>query len=238
MSAFKLPSIPKMPVSMTNQNSDEIEYNHLLGKEFPRFSWGDIEHGMSIGQGSFGAVSLCEHKGQKVVIKKLLSEDKSEKDIIVKEARLLHEIKSSFIVKLEGICLSPCALMLEYLRFDFRPFGGNESVNSLDKFLKYVDQSSLIDEISFSTKIAKDIADGVNYLHTRDIVHRDIKPANVPVSNQHYCNLKGRRQQQKYVEEPIIPYPPNSGRTEDGNNQHKAWYPSLPSTGAVLRSQA
>ena len=31
--------------------------------------------------------------------------------------------------------MQPCAMMLEYLFFDFAPFGGSEIVSSLDQFL-------------------------------------------------------------------------------------------------------
>ena len=40
--------------------------------------------------------------------------------------------------------------------------------------------------------IAKDIANGLNYLHHKGIVHRDIKTASVLVSNQHYNAIEDK----------------------------------------------
>ena len=57
------------------------------------------------------------------------------KSVFLKEAKILHGIKSEDNVKFKAVCMEPCAMMLEYLFFDFAPFGGSEYVSSLDQFL-------------------------------------------------------------------------------------------------------
>ena len=72
----------------------------------------------------FGFVT--RKNSEKVVIKKLSGEDEKEKRLFLKEPKELHGLKSA--------CMEPCAMMLEYLFFDFAPFGGSEIVSSLDQF--------------------------------------------------------------------------------------------------------
>ena len=64
-----------------------------------------------------------ENNSEKVVIKKLLGEDKKEKRLFLKEAKILHGIRSEHIVRFQAVCMEPCAMMLKYLFFDFAPFG-------------------------------------------------------------------------------------------------------------------
>lgn len=55
------------------------------------------------------------------------------------------------------------------------------------------------------TKIAKDVANGLCYLHGKDIVHRDLKTANVLVSHQHYSNMASKEHFAKaFHEAPIL----------------------------------
>ena len=87
--AFKLPSLKG------KSNSDKSHVGHGL----PLFQWGNLrDKEEAIGRGSFGLVFVASNNGEKVVIKKLLSEDDHEKRLFIKEARILHEIESEHIV--------------------------------------------------------------------------------------------------------------------------------------------
>ena len=84
--------------------------------------------------------------------------------------------------------------MLEYVCFDFSPFSDDidKKAHSLREFLGFVDKQDALESFNqcrFFTKIAKDVASGLCYLRSKDIVHRDLKTANVLVSNQHYSNM-------------------------------------------------
>ena len=107
---FKLPSLKG------KSNADKSLVSHGL----PLFQWGDLqEKEEPIGRGSFGLVFVARNgHGEKVVIKKLLSEDNQEKCLFIKEAKILHGIDSEHIVKFKAACMEPCAIMLGYLFFD------------------------------------------------------------------------------------------------------------------------
>lgn len=90
---------------------------------------------LSVGRGSHGLVFVARNNSEKVVIKKLLGGDENKKLLFPKEAKILHGIKSEHKVKFKAVCMELFATMLEYLFFDFTPFGSSEIVSSLDQFL-------------------------------------------------------------------------------------------------------
>lgn len=146
-------------------------------------------HTFLIGRGSFASVSKGKLLGENVVIKilhrNLLIDGKAA---FSKEATLLGSIKHKNIVKLLGVCEKPSAgIIMEYSEFSFAPFGRDASFNNLDEWLNYVDEQDILKYFSnFGNFIARDISDGLNYLHSNDMVHRDIKPSNILVTNSHY----------------------------------------------------
>ena len=87
------------------------------------------------------------------------------------------------------VCDNPAAIMLELCEFSIKPFQGDQSFHSLDKFLKYLAKNELLDFFpGICDKITNDILQSIFYIHLKNIVHRDIKPANILVNNLHYCN--------------------------------------------------
>ena len=87
------------------------------------------------GFGTCGLVFVARNNSEKVVIEKPLGEDEKEKRLFLKEAKILHGIKSEHIGKFKAVCMEPRAIMFEHLYFNFAPFSGSEIVNSLDQFL-------------------------------------------------------------------------------------------------------
>ncbi|XP_068700833.1 cyclin-dependent kinase 9-like [Montipora foliosa] len=209
--AFKLPSLK----GRVNSNRS------LISHGLPLFDWIQLQDKeKAIGRGSFGLVFLARANGEKVVVKKLLSEDEQEQRLFLIEAKILHGIKSEHVVKFKAACTNPCAMMLEYLFFDFAPFGGSDKVSSLDKFLQYVHINEALDQFALPEKIASETAAGLAHLHDLGIVHRDIKPSNVLVSNQIYCSLEDR-QELEYVFQarPIICKLADFGESRSAINQ-------------------
>ena len=102
---FKLPSLKR------KCNADKSLVCHGL----PPFQWGNLRGKEEpIGHGSFGLVFVARNgHGEKVVIKKLLSEDNQEKHLLIKEAKILHGTNSEQIVKFKAACIELCAMMLE-----------------------------------------------------------------------------------------------------------------------------
>ena len=129
-----------------------------------------------IGQTSFGTVGKGLRNNLPIVLIKL-NETYSE------------EMTSKNIVELLTICDNPAAIMLELCVFTMKPFQGDQSFHSLDKFLKYLAKNELLDFFpGICAKLTSDILQSITYIHSKNIVNRDIKPANILVNNFHYCN--------------------------------------------------
>lgn len=95
----------------------------------------------------------------------------SRRDRCNPEARILQELKHSNIVKFKGICNSPFALILEYVYFDFKPFGIESKVSSVAEFLGVFEGSNCngFDSPQVISTICVDMAVGLQYLHDRDV---------------------------------------------------------------------
>ena len=93
--AFRIPKIPP-------SKQKEVDCTGLPVLPFSRFS-----NKEEIGRGSYGAVFTAEDQNsEKVVIKKLLGQDREEQKGFVKEARILHALENPNIVQFKGICTS------------------------------------------------------------------------------------------------------------------------------------
>ena len=110
--------------------------------------------------------------------------------------------------------------MLEYVYFDFEPFGRSGRVSSLDEFLGFVESREVGDKFPFQYEIAEDMCRGLAHLHELGIVHCDIKPANVLVSNQHYCSLSNKNDLLELFEvQPIVCKQADFGESPSAVNQ-------------------
>jgi serine/threonine protein kinase len=140
----------------------------------------------------------------------------------MKEVCILNDLKCDHIVKVGGFCAQPVAVMLEYIFFDFQPFGiHSDRVSSLKEYLDFICSGNHIIQLSsLQIKIAQDISAATAFLHRKYIVHRDIKPANILVSNRHYCHLKDPAQiEEIWLREGIICKLANFGESRSKLNQ-------------------
>lgn len=127
---------------------------------------------IKLGEGGFGTVYKAKWKSLDVAVKKLhasLSEDAI--DAFVEETEVWQNLLFPSITKLLGICRNPDCIVMDY-----KPHG------SLHKFLQKNKS------ISWAAKqlLAKDIAAGLDYLHTleKPVIHRDLKSLNVLISKE------------------------------------------------------
>ena len=181
--------------------------------DLPLFDFEKFSNKESIENGGYGAVFTADfhphgvgNPAVKLVVKKMLGEDLEDKKNFVKEARILQELEHPNIVHFEEICSTPLALVLEYVYFDFQPFGINLKVSSLAEFVATLDSFNCegCDSPHIFSGICKDIATGLQYLHNNDIAHRDLKPVNVLVINQHYCKLSRVKIGKAWKECPVV----------------------------------
>lgn len=182
---FKLPQLVRRGKS-----------EHEVVESIPRFNCNDLAVKQRIGQGAFGDVYTTDYKGpgdarcETVVVKKMLQVlDQEEKKLFFKEVELLNELQHTNIVRLRGVCCQPLAMMLDYVYFDFTQFDQDVRVSSLSDFLLQIDEYNCEGFCNLINHAAKEIINGLSYLHSKGIAHRDLKPANILVSNQHYSAL-------------------------------------------------
>jgi len=128
-----------------------------------------------IGAGTYGKVFKGIHvfTQRKVALKKIRME--GEKDgfpvTAVREIKLLQHLRSHNVVSLLEVMVerNECFMVFEYLSHDL---------------------TGLINHPTFSLtlahkkNLAKQMFEGLNYLHHRGVLHRDIKAANILISNQ------------------------------------------------------
>ena len=125
--AFKLPSLKPNPIDCSGLPL--YDFQLLTNKE-------------EMGKGNYGAVFTADWPGngaerpaEKLAVKKMLGENILDEKNFVKEARIIQNLKHPNIIQFKGICSNPFALILEYVYFNFKPFGIETKVSSLADFL-------------------------------------------------------------------------------------------------------
>ncbi|MCJ1322262.1 kinase subunit of RNA polymerase II carboxy-terminal domain kinase I [Xylographa vitiligo] len=127
-----------------------------------------------VGSGTYGKVFKAIHVYTKtlVALKKIRME--GEKDgfpvTAVREIKLLQSLKHDNIVSLQEVMVekNDCFMVFEYLSHDLTGLLNHPTFKL---------------EQSHKKHLAKQLFEGLDYLHRRGVLHRDIKAANILVSN-------------------------------------------------------
>jgi CTD kinase subunit alpha len=127
-----------------------------------------------VGSGTYGKVFKAIHvyTKQLAALKKIRME--GEKDgfpvTAVREIKLLQSLKHDNVVCLQEVMVenNDCFMVFEYLSHDLTGLLNHPTFKL---------------EHAHKKHLAKQLFDGLNYLHRRGVLHRDIKAANILVSN-------------------------------------------------------
>ena len=127
-----------------------------------------------VGSGTYGKVFKAIHVYTKslVALKKIRME--GEKDgfpvTAVREIKLLQSLKHDNVVSLQEVMVekNDCFMVFEYLSHDLTGLLNHPTFKLEDAHKKH---------------LAKQLFEGLNYLHRRGVLHRDIKAANILVSS-------------------------------------------------------
>ncbi|CAE8623783.1 unnamed protein product [Polarella glacialis] len=130
--------------------------------------------GKPLGEGAFGVVKVCTKRttGEEFAVKMV---DKVETPVaeIQKEAEMLQSLSHPNVVQFLGVFYEKCFVCIVMSKLD-----GGDLVEGLQDHLQTKGQ---IDPASI-THVSFQMADSINYLHTRSVIHRDIKGDNFLLS--------------------------------------------------------
>lgn len=164
---------------------DGEEEDEELMQHLEKDSWDDLKYmkGAMIGQGSFGTVFLALHAvtAELMAVKQVEMPSDSGTAISAKKNNMIEALKHEISLLRE--LRHPN--IVQYL-------GSNSDEEHLNIFLEYVAGGSVATMLvnygslpePLCANFVRQILQGLNYLHSKDIIHRDIKGANILVDNK------------------------------------------------------
>eukprot|EP01102_Stenamoeba_stenopodia_P000954 TRINITY_DN10866_c0_g1_i1.p1 TRINITY_DN10866_c0_g1~~TRINITY_DN10866_c0_g1_i1.p1 ORF type:complete len:788 (-),score=154.84 TRINITY_DN10866_c0_g1_i1:93-2456(-) len=141
----------------------------------------DFDMGDTLGEGSYGIVSLATMKstGQKYAIKvldkkQLIKENKVQ--AVSRERNVLNQMNHPFVVKLYYAMQDPANLyfVMEYCQ-------GGELFHYIKKLGAFNNECSIF--------YTAEIVVALEYLHSKGIIHRDLKPENILLATGGHIKL-------------------------------------------------
>lgn len=164
---------------------DGEEEDEELMQHLEQDSWDGLKYmkGAMIGQGSFGTVFLALHAvtAELMAVKQVEMPSNSGSAMDAKKNNMIEALKHE-ITLLRDL---KHPNIVQYL-------GSNSDDEHLNIFLEYVAGGSVATMLvnygslpeGLISNFVRQILQGLNYLHSKDIIHRDIKGANILVDNK------------------------------------------------------
>ncbi|CAC5364561.1 LIMK1 [Mytilus coruscus] len=157
------PASRQKSVDLTRAHSFRLQnLNHRV------FRASDLIHQEVIGAGFFGQAIKVVHKvtGEVMVLKEMIKFDEEAQKSFLKEVSVLRSLNHPNVLQFMGVLYKDKKLNLvtEYV-----PCGTlKDLLHDMNKSLSWIQK----------VKFAKDIAAGMSYLHSNDIIHRDLNSQN------------------------------------------------------------
>ncbi|RIB19843.1 kinase-like domain-containing protein [Gigaspora rosea] len=156
MSSNQLEGI-SIPIISYQHDSDRLNALKDL-KEYDYLKFNDLNQ---IGRGAFSNVFSAVFQGKKYALKQVHSKNLHLGDkTIIRELKVLNRVDHPNVIKFYGISKADGGTLRDFLK--------GKQQDGIFKIL-------WVDVI----RIAMDIASGLNYMHTKDIVHRDLHSKNI-----------------------------------------------------------
>ena len=144
-----------------------------------------VKIGNTVGAGSFGKVYAGTYNDIQVAIKvydRIIFGNLSisQKENMLKEFELMKQLINPFTVRVYGLttvdnCL---AIVME--------FGQGGTLKNL------IENPVFRADVELQYCILRDIAYGMKYIHSQNIVHRDIKPANILIFEERHSKFRAK----------------------------------------------
>ncbi|MFH2203570.1 MAG: serine/threonine-protein kinase [Elusimicrobiota bacterium] len=139
----------------------------------PELLDGNFRVGREIGRGGMGLVfaAVDETLRRKVAIKRMkkeVIENRRELEMFLQEARLVAALKHPNLVEIHSIVREQGQLYLVFEYVDGRPLH-----HLIEREERLSHERTL--------KLLRQVAEGLDYAHSRKVIHRDLKPANIMV---------------------------------------------------------
>ena len=127
----------------------------------------DYKTDIFLGKGAFSSVFNSYKDGNRYAMKRVNSADRFKK-CALNEIKLLSEVNSLYIVKLEDNFVHE---NIQYLVFEYLH----------DNLYNYVVKKEKYPNFKTFLRYSYQLADGISYLHSKDIVHCDLKLENIMI---------------------------------------------------------
>lgn len=149
--------------------------------------WEELRSVESVGSGGFGSVYKAEYLGETVALKKVKKRTKNplaSRQSFWAELNAAH-LRHKHVVRVlaASTCVPPEFEDGDNIGVILMEFVGSRNLQQL------IDES--VEPLQARTwlRYSADIARGLRFLHSHDVVHLDIKPANVLLSGEDLCKI-------------------------------------------------